>query len=175
MYKFERFGILLIQVDAGNARIVHLLKELFQIRPPLMIHPCVGKETTGIARFENTDAEIDVFAEPHPGKTSQLPVDFSTNTHIKAAGIEFIHLLFPAADTACGKKRRHRIIDGFLDVGKRFVGAVGTAESIGRLTCQFPLHRFEESFGQNDIGIQNNQIIAATPLRSVIAGLPGRN
>lgn len=32
-----------VEVDAGDAGVVHLLEEFLQVRPPFMIHPCSGK------------------------------------------------------------------------------------------------------------------------------------
>ncbi len=132
MYQFQRIWVFLVEIDTGNAGVVHLFEEFLQISPPFVIYPCVREKTTGIPAFENTDTEINVFAKTHLGKSSQSFVHFATHSHIKATGIEFIHFLFPATDTARREERGHGIVNRFLNIRKRIVRAVGTTESIGR-------------------------------------------
>lgn len=39
MYKFQRFRVFLVEVDAGNATVVYLSEELAEVRPSLVPNP----------------------------------------------------------------------------------------------------------------------------------------
>ncbi len=109
----------LVEVDAGDAGVVHLLEEFLQVRPPLVIHPCSGKEPACVSALEDADTEIYVLSETHPREAAECFVDLAAYSHIEAPRIELVHFLFPAANTAGGEERSHGVVDGFLHIGKK--------------------------------------------------------
>ena len=104
MHDFQGVGMFLVEVDAGNAGIVHLLEEFLQVRPSFVIYPCSGKQPAPVSAFEDADAEIYVFSKTHPGEAAECFVDLAAYSHIEAPRIELVHFLFPAANTAGGEE-----------------------------------------------------------------------
>ena len=153
MYQFQRIRVLLIEIDTGNAGVVHLFEEFLQISPSFVIYPCIREKTTGIPAFEDTDTKINILSKTHLGKSSQNFVHFAMYSHIEATGVKFIHLLLSATDTARCEERGHGVVYRFLNIGKGIVCTVGAAESIGRRSEKFFLYRIEVSFGKNNIRI----------------------
>ena len=172
MHRFQGFGIFFVEVDAGDAGVVHLLEEFLQVRPPLMIHPCTGKQTAFVSSLKNPDTKIDILSKTHLGKTSQCLIYLPSHPHIKTTRIEFIHFLFSATNTSRCEKRSHGIINRFLDIRKGIVCAVGTSESIGRRSEKFRLDGIEISLGENHIRIQYNKVFTLAAFRSVVTCLP---
>ena len=114
VYQLERFGVFLVEVDACDARVVHLLEEFLQVGAPLVVHPGVGKEAAAVASLEDADAQVDVFAEAHAREAAQCLVYLASDAHVEAAGIELVELFLAAADAAGGEERGHGVVDGLL-------------------------------------------------------------
>ena len=132
MHQLQRIRILLVQVDACNARVMHLFEEFLQIRAPLVIHPCTRKKPAHIVVLEYSYTEINVLTETHVRETLQGSVHLCAHSHVEAARVKLIHLLFAPANAPGGEKRSHGIINGLLHVTERSVCPVGTTKSIGR-------------------------------------------
>lgn len=173
MHRFQGFGIFFVEVDAGDAGVVHLLEEFLQVRPPLMIHPCSGKEPACVPALEDADTEVDVLSETHPGEAAERFINLATHSHIETPRIEFVHFLFSAADAAGGEERSHGVVDGFLYIGKGDVRTVRSAECIGRDFLQFLFHCCKIAFGKDAVGIQYNQVFSPAAFGAVIARLSG--
>src|SRR3712207_1882776 len=83
--------------------------------------------------LEDTDGEIDVLSKAHLAESAQTHVSITAYAHIERTGIKFIELLFSTANAACREDTCHGVRNGFLHIGKRIVGFVGTTKSVGRL------------------------------------------
>ena len=75
-------GMTLLEVDAGDAAVVDLTEELAEVRATLVPHPGLRDEGRLVASLHDTVAEVNIFAEAHLCKASQLLIDFATDTHV---------------------------------------------------------------------------------------------
>ena len=173
MDHLQRVGVFLIEVDARDARVVHLLEELAQVRPPLVPHPCPGEQPAAVAPAEDADAEVDVLAEAHPREAAQCLVDLAPHAHVEAAGIELVHLLPPAPDAARGEERRHGVVDGLLQGGERRVCPVRPAEGVARFAAQLPVHGFQVAGRHDDVRVEDEKVFAHGPFGGEVARLSG--
>ena len=151
---------------------MYLLEKFLQVRTALVPYPCFRKQPAAISSLEDTDTEVDVLAETHPGKSAQCLIHIGPDSHVETAGVELVHFLLSSPDSSRGEKRSHGIIDGFLYVSKRIVRPVGTTERICRFPLQFRFHRSQVSSRQNTIGIQNQQILSPAPFGRIVPRLP---
>ena len=122
---------------------------------------------------EDADAEVDVFAEAHGRESAQGVIDLAPHAHVETARIELVHLLPSAPDAARGEERRHGVVDGFLQGRERGMGAVRSSESVTRLTPQFAVDRLHIAGRHDDVGVEDEQIIALRPPGGIVAGLSG--
>ena len=83
---------------------MYLLEELPEVCPALMVYPGTGEQPACISSLEDSDAEVDVLPEAHPRESAQGLVHFPPHTHVEAARIELVHLLFTTANTPGRKK-----------------------------------------------------------------------
>ena len=173
MHHLQRVGVFLVEVDARDARVVHLLEELAQVRPPLVPHPRFGEQPATVAPAEDADAEIDVLAEAHPGEAAQGPVDFAAHAHVEAARIELVHLLLPAADAARGEERRHGVVDGLLHRGERRVCPVRPAEGVARFALQLAVDGLQVARRHDAVRVQDEEVVALRPFGGMVARLSG--
>ena len=60
-----------------------------------------------VATLEDTQAEVDVLAETHLRKTTQLLVDLTPYAHVERTGIELVEFLLAAAYAAGGEETGH--------------------------------------------------------------------
>ena len=77
--------------------------------------------------------------------------------------------MLAASDATRGEKRGHGVVDGFLNRRKRLVGTVGTAKGVARLAVEFRLDGFQVVFGHDDVGIQDDEILALAAVGAVVA------
>ena len=173
VYRLERFGVFLVEIDACDARIVYLLEELPEIGAPFVVHPCVGEEAAAIARFEDAYAEVDVFAEAHLREAAQRLVDVAADAHVEAAGVELVHFLLASADAAGGEERGHGVVDGLLEIAERLVGTVGSSEGVGGAGLEFLLHGLQIARRQDAVGVQDDEVFPLAAFGAVVAGLSG--
>ena len=173
MDQLQRFGVLLVEVDAGDARIVYLLEELLQVRAPLVVHPRIGEEAAAVSALEDADTEVDVLAEAHLRKSAQGQVDFAADAHVEAAGVELVHLLLAAADAAGGEERGHGVVDGLLDVAERWVCPVGASEGVGGCRLEFLFDGSQIVRGQDAVGVQYDEVFPPAAFGAVVARLSG--
>src|SRR5574344_2610565 len=99
----------LLKIDACYAAVIHLAEKLAEVGAALMPNPCFGEESGGIACFYYAITEVDILAKTHLGKSIQMCIDLTTNTHVERTGIELVEFGFATADAAGGKKTRHRV------------------------------------------------------------------
>ena len=65
MHQFQRIRIFLIKINTGNAGVMHLLEEFFQVSPTFMIYPGIRKKTTSVPILKDTDTEINILPKTH--------------------------------------------------------------------------------------------------------------
>ena len=159
------------KVDARNARVVHLLKELLQVRTALVPHPRFGEQATLVSALENAGREVDVLAKAHFAETIECVVNFPTHAHIEGAGVKLIQLLLSPTDTSRGKERSHRIVNRLLHGRKTLVRTVGTAKRITRIRLQFRFYLGDVVGGAHGIGVQNQYIIPRSTRHTIVARL----
>ena len=173
MHEFERFGVFLVEVDACDATVVYLSEKLAHVRPAFVPNPCFGKQAASASGLEDTDGEIDIFAEAHLGKTVELQVDIPADAHVEGAGIELVQFLLATPDASGGEEAGHGVADGLLCVGKRVVCPVGTAESVSRFALQFLFDGGEIAFGHHHVRVQHDKIFTPGPFCAVVAAHAG--
>lgn len=173
VYDFQTLGIFLVEIDAGDATVVYLTVELPEVRTSLVPYPCLGEEAAAIAGFEDADGEVDILTEAHAREATEFLIDIPADAHVERTGIELVELLLAATDTSRGEEGRHGVGDGFLRVGERAVGTVGTTESVSRLTAQFIVDSLEIAFRQYDIGVEDQEIVTLCPFSAIVACLSG--
>ena len=169
MNRFQRFGIFFTEIDSSHSRIIYLFIKFLKICPSFMPNIRFGKKPNGISRLKNSDAEVDIFTETHLRKTVQLLVDIPFNSHVETSRMKLAGFFLSSTYSSGRKKRSHGVTDCFLNRSKRFMRSIGSAESIARLFVQFFFDFRKIIFGNNAIGIQNNQIIADTFSRAEIS------
>ena len=169
----QRVGVFLVEVDARDAGVVHLLEKLAQVRPPLVPHPRLGEQPAAVSPTEDADAEVDVLAEAHPREASQCLVDLAPHAHVEAAGIELVHLLPPAPDAARGEERRHGVVDGFLHGRERRVRPVWSAEGVARLALQFMVDGLQVARRHDAVRVQDEEVFAPGTFGGIVARLSG--
>ena len=104
MNEFQGAGMALLQIDTGNTAVVNLSEELAEVSAPFMPYPCIGEETRLIACLDNAIGEVDVLAEAHLRKTTQLLIDVAADAHVERAGVELVELCLAATDASGGEE-----------------------------------------------------------------------
>ena len=173
VHQLERSGVELHQIDTGNARVVHLTEELPEVGAPLMPYPCLGEEARRAAGFHDAIRKVDVFAEAHLREAAKLFVDIAADAHVERTGEKLVELLLSTTDAAGGEEGGHRIADGFLHRRERLVGAVGAAKGIGRLSVELARYLFYIRAREDNVRVEHNKIIAASPFSTVVTALSG--
>lgn len=128
MNEFQCAGMAFLQIDTGNTAVVNLSEELAEVSAPLMPYPCIREEARLIACLDNAIGEVDVLAEAHLRKTTQLQIDVAADAHVERAGVELVELCLAATDASGGEEGGHRVADGFLHGSERRMRRIGTAE-----------------------------------------------
>ena len=161
------------EVDAGNAAVMDLLEELFEVRSAFVPYPCLREKAATCSALIDAQAQVNVLAEAHGRETAQLPVEAAANAQIEGARIELlVHLLLSATNTAGSQKRSHAVVDGFLHRRETFMCFVGTAPSIALTPLQFVIDRLQETRRQDAIAIEEDKELALTVLCAEVARRP---
>ena len=151
----------------------YLSEERAELDTAFVIYKSVGKESATITIHEDAGAQVNVLAVAHRSEAFQGFVNAFLDTQVEAAGIELVHFSLAAADATCGEKRGHGIVDGFLYGRERWMSTVGTAEGIAGLAVKFFLDDFQIVFGHDDIGIQDDEIVAMAAFGTIVARWTG--
>ena len=173
MHQLQRAGMPLLEVDARDTAIIYLAEELTEVGAALVPNPCTGEQARLVASLHNTVGEVDVLAEAHLREAAQLQIHIAADAHVERTRIELVQFLLPSANAAGGEETRHRVGDGFLHIGERRMGSIRTAEGICRLASQFIVDGLQVTRGQHHIAVEHQQIVALSPLGTVVAALAG--
>ena len=103
MHQFEALGVLLIEVDAGNAAVEHLSEKLTKISTALVPHPRFGEQSAGVAAFEDADGEVDVLAKAHFAESAELQIDVAPNAHVKKAVMAYEMAFWVSLNDGCAR------------------------------------------------------------------------
>lgn len=138
-----------------------------------LCHTHAPEQAAAASGLEYAYAEVYILAEAHAGEAAEAGVDIAADAHVERAGIEFVELFPSAAYAAGGEEARHGVGDGLLGVGERWVGAVGTAEGVGRLAFQFVVNGLQIALWQYDVRVEHDEPFAFRPFGAVVAALSG--
>ena len=171
MHQFQTRRILLVEIDAGYAAVVHLTEELTQVRATLVPYPCLRKETAGSSALYDTDTQIDILSKPHLGKSAKPAIETCQYSHIEGSGIEAVQFLASPTYSTCGEETGHAVADGLLYGCKGGMRTVWSAKSIALILAQLPLHSLQILRRQHAIAVQKDQVLSLRALSTIVARL----
>ena len=127
---FSDSGYFLYKLIRAIPELCTCLKNFFRSVRRLCHTHASGNQAATTSGLEYPDTEIDVFAETHFRKTSQLAIYIGTYSHIETSGIN-LSISFPATNTSCSKESMvHGIIYRFLCSRERIVCTVWSSKSV---------------------------------------------
>ncbi|MDT4841124.1 hypothetical protein FQZ97_749650 [compost metagenome] len=130
MYQFQSTRMSFLQVDAGNAGVMYLFKELLERAASFMVYKCFLDQSCFESIGQDTDTHINIFAKTDFSKAPGTFKYFFGVAHIKTSGKKFIHFLPATTNATCCNNRGHGVIDGFLKIRKIFMCRIRTAKCI---------------------------------------------
>ena len=65
MHELEALWIFLVEIDSCNSAVEDLSPELTEVGASFVPYPRLGKQAAAQSRLEDTDGEVDIFAESH--------------------------------------------------------------------------------------------------------------
>ncbi len=119
-----------------------------------MINPGVIYQAYCKSRFNHSDAELNVFAETHIGKSVGFIEYVAGNAHVKTTWMEGApNAQGATADASGSQKRRHTVADGLLHRGEGIVLSVGSAKGVEIQLCYRIVYRLHVCGRYRAIGI----------------------
>ena len=169
MHELECLRVFVLKDDPCLARMFHLTEKRAELDASFMIYESLREKTTTVATLENPRAQVDVLTVTHGRKAFQGFVDASFDAQVETTRVELVHFFLSTTNATCGEKRGHRVVDGLLYGRERRMRPVGTAEGIARLTVEFGLYGLQVVFRHDDIGVQDDEVVALAALGAVVA------
>ena len=117
--------------NAAHAEHVDLAEKFAEVAASFVPHGHIAQMAYAEIVATDACAHVDVLGK-HLPESSHPFIDAPAESHVECARHEFLKLDFSAAYTSCGEERCHGEVDGFLRVGERFVGGIGTSEAVER-------------------------------------------
>ena len=171
MHQFEALGVLLIEVDAGNAAVENLSEKLAKISTALVPHPRFGEQSAGVAALEDADGEVDVLAEAHFAESAELQIDVAPNAHVERTGVKLVQLFLATTNASRGEEGGHGIRNGLLGIAERRMCTVRSTECVGRSSLQLLFHLIKIIVRHHHITVKNDEILTQGPLSTIVTAV----